>query len=211
MKVERVLPFEFLTAAKYAPKLEAELENAMLRCLATLPKLEGKTVLVLDVSGSMRQPISSKSELDRVDAATSIAMLAREVCERPVIYCTAGSDYSRIHATEQIPARRGFALRQEVQKAMGRLGGGGIFLKQSLDDILKREGTAERVIVFTDEQDCDVKANPAQAPAFGKHNYIVNVSVNKNGIAFNKFTHINGWSESVLQFLHAYEKFAPQN
>jgi hypothetical protein len=69
MRTERVLPFRFITAAKYAPKLEPELEQAMFRCLEGQPKLAGKTVLVVDCSGSMHGQISGKSELDRLSAA----------------------------------------------------------------------------------------------------------------------------------------------
>jgi len=79
MKVERVLPFRFITAARHAPTLEPELEGAMLKCLEGHRKLPGKTVLVLDSSASMDACISGKSELTRADAASALAMLLREI------------------------------------------------------------------------------------------------------------------------------------
>jgi hypothetical protein len=54
--------------------------------------------------------------------------------------------------------------------------------------------------VLTDEQDCDRKLR-RKSPAFGKHNYIVNISNERNGIAYGKFTHIDGWSEAVLDYI----------
>lgn len=50
MKVERVLPFRFISAAKYAPSFEPELEQAMFRCLDGSEKLPGTTALVIDTS-----------------------------------------------------------------------------------------------------------------------------------------------------------------
>jgi len=208
MKVERVLPFRFITAANYAPHLESELESAMFRCLASQEKLPGKTVLVVDVSGSMfgGGNISKHSELTRVDAACGLAMLLREVCEQPVIYATGGCDHTRIHATQRVPSRRGFALRDVIQNGMREaLGGGGIFLVQCMDHIKKEVPEANRVIVITDEQDCDLKLKPDNADAFGKCNYLINISVEKNGVGYGKWTHLDGWSEAIVEYIRASE------
>lgn len=209
MNAERVLPFRFISAAKYVPDLEPSIEEAMFRCTAQIPRLSGKTILVVDTSGSMHSGnVSRKSELTRVDAATALAILIREMCIEPVIYATAGSDSSQRHATMQVPPRRGFALSDCLwgPKTRDTIGGGGIFLKQCLDFIYDKEKSADRVIVLTDEQDCDRKANPDGANAFGRNNYIINVSIEKNGVAYSKFHHINGWSEAILDYIREYEK-----
>jgi 60 kDa SS-A/Ro ribonucleoprotein len=205
---QRVLPFRFLSAARPAPQWEPALERAMLSCVAAQPKLTGKTVLVIDVSGSMRGLLSKQSELDRIDTAAGLAILARELCDEVVIYATAGNDHTRVHKTEQVPARNGFALADGIRQKASELGGGGIFLVQAMDYIVGREHAADRVIVFTDEQDCDLKLNPAQANAFGKSNYLVNVASFKNGVGYGKWTHIDGWSESVVAYIRTLEQTA---
>lgn len=209
MNTQRVLPFRFVTAAKYAPHFEQELEAAMFRSLAEIGKLPGKTVLIIDVSGSMGATLSGRSEVGRVDAAASLAMLLREVCGDLAVYCTAGNDSSRIHKTALIPARRGFALRDLVNKSKDTLGGGGIFLKQVMDFVYAREeeNDVARVIVITDEQDCDTDPakSPAKANTFGRANYLINIASEKNGIGYGKWTHIDGWSESVIQYIAAEE------
>lgn len=86
MRVERVLPFRFISAARYAPQLEPELEAAMLKCLSAQNKLQGHTALLVDVSGSMDQQLSAKSDISRLDAANGVAMLLREVCEKVSIF-----------------------------------------------------------------------------------------------------------------------------
>ncbi len=209
MKTERVLPFRFITAAKYAPQLEPQLEQAMFRCLESQEKLTGKTVLIVDCSGSMHGGISGKSELDRLSAAAALAMLLREVCEDVSVYATAGDDGRRIHATMIVPPRRGFGLRDllSYEQTSRKIGGGGIFLKQVIEHVRNAEnGKADRIIVITDEQDCDLVNKPASAKPFGKNNYLINVASAKNGIGYGEWVHIDGWSEAVIDYIQQYER-----
>jgi hypothetical protein len=210
MKTERVLPFRFIAAARYAPQWETELEQAMFRSLKSQPRLPGKTILVVDTSGSMYGGgnVSRRSGMTRVDAAAALAVMLREVCAEPVIYCTAGNDSTRIHATAMVPPRRGFALASAItgDEMRSKIGGGGIFLVQCLDYIYGRESHADRIIVITDEQDCETRGKrPEEANAFGRRNYLINVASYKNGIGYGKWTHIDGWSEAVIDYVNAAE------
>lgn len=207
LNVERVLPFRFIAAARVVPQLEPVLEPLMLKCLDTQDKLPGKTILVLDTSGSMRAQLSAKSDMSRLDVAASLAILCREICEEVSVYCTAGSDMARVHATTIIAPRRGFALRDIVcgTDIHSKIGNGGIFLTQCMDYVFSAEKSAERVIVLTDEQDCDNKLNPEKANAFGVNNYLVNIASAKNGIGYGKWTHIDGWSEAVIEYVRQAE------
>lgn len=209
MKTERVLPFRFVSAAMHAPEFESAIEGAWLSCLAQQPKLSGKTIIIVDVSGSMYgSRLSAKSEMDRAKAASSLAAMARELCEEPIIFATAGNDGTRVHATVLIPNRHGFALAEAIHSKCHPLGGGGIFLKQVMDFVGAKVGMAHRVIVITDEQDCDHPGtgSPDKALLLGKYNYIINVGSNKNGIAYGKWTHITGWSDAVLKYIALSEK-----
>jgi 60 kDa SS-A/Ro ribonucleoprotein len=206
MNVERVLPYQFITAAKYAPQFEPELEQAMFKALAQEAKLPGKTIVIVDVSGSMGGMISRHGEGNRIDAASGLVILLREICEDARIYATAGNDYTVVHKTALLPPRHGFALRDSLHQAARELGGGGIFLAQVMDYVFKQEKEADRIIVFTDEQDCDRNLNPSTAKAFGQSNYIVNVASAKNGIAYGtKWDKIDGFSSAVTRWISAYE------
>lgn len=207
--LDRVLPFRFIAAARACPVWESIIEDMMLRCVSKVDKLPGKTILVVDVSGSMDgKKISAKSDLERLDAAGALAILVREIAEESVIYATAGDDVRRVHATMIVPNRRGFALSDIFSKMQlaHEIGYGGIFLKQCMDFIgAKEQGQASRVIVITDEQDCDNKCNPNTADAFGDENYLINICNDKNGIGYGKWTHISGWSEAVIDFIRMSE------
>lgn len=202
-----LLPLNFFSALQYAPGYADEIEQAMFRAYASIEKLPGFTVFVVDVSGSMQASISSKSQFNRIDCGAAMAVLARESCERAAIYATAGSDDCGRHDTKQIPNIRGFGLVNAVREAKDSLGGGGIFTRQCLEYIkqdLKGE-RPDRIIVFSDSQDMD-RANPIPAP-FGIRNYIIDVSSHARGINYKGVwtAEISGWSENFLSFIAAYE------
>ena len=199
-KKEMILPIDFLKAQKYAPDYTRELENAMLECTSQWKKLPGKTILVVDVSGSMGTRLSNKSEFTRMDAAAAMAVLTAEICESVSIYTTAGSDYKREHKTLKIKPYRGFALSEEILK--DRLGGGGIFTRQCLEYINEQEREIpDRIIIFSDSQDCDLTKKLPKP--FGKKNYIVDISSHKNGVNYKGVwtAEISGWSEGFLNFI----------
>ncbi len=205
---ERVLPFRYIAAAKAAPGLEPAIDKAMLAGLAQAPKLRGRSLVIIDVSGSMYGGLMSrKSGMNRALAASALGAIAREICEDPLIYATAGNDVTRVHATQRVPARRGMALVDAIYGLCQPLGGGGIFLNQVMRFLEPKHPKADRVIVITDEQDCGLAGDsPLEAPAFGKANYMINVGSHRNGIGYGPWVHIDGFSEQVLRYIAEYEK-----
>src|SRR6266850_2354402 len=184
MNTARVLPFRFIAAVRYAPQWEPELEQAMLKSLAEQPKLAGKTVLLVDVSGSMDDPLSARSEMRRNDAAYGLAILLREIAEKVKVFTFS-------ERLAEVPARRGFALRDALNHSQPH---SGTFLGRALDDL--REDY-DRLIVITDEQVHD----RVRAP--NRHGYVINVASYKNGVGYGGWTHIDGWSESVIEYVRA--------
>jgi 60 kDa SS-A/Ro ribonucleoprotein len=209
LDVDRVLPFRFVAAAKAAPNFEDSLDELLLKSLSQREKLKGKTVVVIDVSGSMYgSPVSKKSDIDRAIAACALGAIAREVCENASIYATAGNDITKIHQTALVPTRHGMALIDSIYGMCRPLGGGGIFLTPVCKWIAEREENVDRMIVITDEQDCASSGSdsPVHANPLGKHNYLINVSVEKNGIGYGQWTHLDGFSESLINYIIEYEK-----
>lgn len=192
MKVERVLPFRFISAARHVPQLEPALEAAMFKCIAGAEKLPGKTKLLIDVSGSMSSPISAKSDLSRTDAANALAILLRELCEEVEIFTFSTT-------TRAVPPRRGFALRDAI---MAQFGGGtqiGAAVHQA------NSTPHDRLIVLTDEQSSDAVPDPVAANA-----YMVNVAAYQNGVGYGKWTSITGWSEAIVDYISASEKLGAE-
>jgi hypothetical protein len=194
--VARALPFRFVTAARYAPKLEEAIEKAMLKGIADLEQLEGSTGLVVDVSGSMNYKLTKKGETTRMDAAAGLAILLREKAE----------DFSVATFSDaciELPARRGFALRDAI---VGSQAHSGTYLKRALTHLHEKPEwrKLDRVIVVTDEQSHD-----GILPAWTARSYVVNVAPYKYGISYgNGWTHIDGWSERIVDYIAAVEKEA---
>jgi 60 kDa SS-A/Ro ribonucleoprotein len=187
MKTDRVLPFRFLAAARYAPQWEQALEQAMYRALeGRTARLDGHTVLLVDVSGSMASPISRRSEMQRTDAAYGLAILLREIAEKVTIYTFSDT-------AKRVPARRGMALRDALDQNQPH---GGTFLGASLKQVEGevREGY-DRLIVLTDEQSHD------QVPTSRGRGYVINVASARNGVGYGPWTHVDGWSEAVIDFV----------
>lgn len=211
-KADRVLPFRFISAARYAPQWEPELEELMLKCLGVQDKIPGHTVMLLDVSGSMKNQVSGRSEISRLDAACGVAMLLREICERVDVYTFSDR-------LVQIPARRGFALRDAAVNSQQHNGTPlGLAVKcvyadktfhetgriygayyNNRGDYKGQNLRPDRLIVVTDEQSCDSVPDP-----IGK-GYMINVASYRNGVGYGPWIHIDGWSEAVIDYIRTYE------
>ena len=191
LKTERVLPFRFLAAARNAPQWEPALERAMFRALeGRATRLAGHTVLLVDVSGSMEAPLSQRSEMRRQDAADGLAILLREIAEKVTIYTF--SERARL-----VPSRRGMALRDALEASQPH---GGTYLGRALAYVEEYDRARyDRIVVITDEQSHDHVGAPR-----GK-GYVINVASNRNGVGYGEWTHIDGWSEVVVDYIAALE------
>lgn len=189
--LSRVLPFRFIAAARAVPEYEDIIEPVMLKAAENLPKLRGKTALVVDNSGSMYgTKVSKKSDIDRSDAACALAIMAREVCEEVVII-------SFSDRAAMIPTRRGFALADAIKTSVTPSSTNTQFAINCAASL-----GYERLIVISDEQ----SHQSVQNPLYDTKGYIINVAAYQNGIGYGKFTHIDGWSESVLDFIRVSEE-----
>jgi 60 kDa SS-A/Ro ribonucleoprotein len=186
MRTDRVLPYRFITAARYAPDFEPELESAMLKSLKGYVRLPGRTRLLIDVSGSMFATLSTQSEMTRAEAACGLAILAREVCDEVEIF-TFSNDVVKV------PPRRGFALRDAVINSQSH---GGTYLGKAVTEI-DRKG--DRLIIFTDEQSHDKVSDPKG------RGYMVNVASYQHGVGHDAWTRVHGFSEAVIAWIAASE------
>ena len=204
-----LLPLDFYKAAKYGPEFKKEIEQVMVRSYEHLPKLPGKTLFIVDCSGSMECRISGKSTFNRLQCAIAMAMLASFQCEDYKLVITAGKDHTceGMHGEIEYPIK-GFGLEEQIEQASITIGSGGIFTNQVLKWSKEHfEGQEfDRVIIFSDSQDCDrYDKNPPEP--FGKYNYICDVSSEKKGINYKGVwtAEISGWSEHFLTYISAFE------
>lgn len=79
----RQLPMRFLSAYRAAPSLRwgHALEKALKASLGNVPELGGRTLVLVDRSGSMQAPLSARSDLNRADAAAIFGSALAMRCE----------------------------------------------------------------------------------------------------------------------------------
>jgi 60 kDa SS-A/Ro ribonucleoprotein len=177
----------------------------MYRSLEGQAKLKGRTALVVDTSPSMwMATVSAKSEMDRFEAAAALANLCREVCEDVTVYAFNERAY-------EVPARRGFALRDALAQTRGSASCGGLAVQMA------NERGYDRIVVLTDGQwhlmgqgrvlrEADAK-ELSPAPLTSRA-YMVNVANHQNGVGYGKWTAIDGWSEAIVTYIQTFEQTA---
>jgi len=186
----KALPFRFLSAAHAVPRWELQIDKAMQLAVNGLEKIIGKTVLLIDSSWSMiGTNISSKSDLDRLDAAKALAILAVGV----FTYCRVFVFSDKI---EEIAPRKGMALADAIENSVPH---GCTRLSYSVKHI-NDNVDYDRIIVFTDEQNTE-----DSLPVPKNKGYMINVAPYRNGVGYYDWTHIDGFSEAVIDFIVARE------
>ncbi len=189
LNVDNVLPFRYVAAARIVPQLEDMLEAMMYRSLGKVEKLPGKTIFLVDVSGSMfGTKVSEKSDLDRFDAAAALTMLGAETCESTEIYTFSNS-------LVRVAPRKGFALADALKSSQNN---GGTDLAKALAHL---HSNYDRLIIVTDEQ-----VSAGRLAFKGKKTYLLNVGSYQNGINHSECTTITGFSESVFTYIRESEK-----
>jgi hypothetical protein len=183
---DKVLPFRYVAAARACPRFEPSLDEMLIKTIAGLPKLAGKTVVLVDVSGSMDSRLSGKSDLTRMDAACTLAS---------VINAESLRVFSFSNNLVECPPRKGMAGIDAIRKSQNH---SGTELGGALNE-LHRKLTYDRIIVITDEQSHDRVPEPQGI------GYMINVASYKNGVGYGQWNHIDGFSENVIRWIQELE------
>jgi hypothetical protein len=184
--------------------MEPAIDQALCSAIGEIAPLSGKTVVLVDVSGSMDDKLSARSDLTRRDAAAALASIINGDLR---VFAFAD------HITE-VPARRGMAGVDAINSVQR----GGTRLFDAIAAV-NAQVPHDRMIVITDEQAHPsagtLRINPwgqrleqsqiNHCPAPLKAGYMINVASAQNGVGYGPWVHIDGFSERVLTFIHEYE------
>lgn len=200
---ERVLPFRYVAAARAAPQFEPAIDQALSEAIAGVEVLPGKTVVMVDVSGSMDAKLSERSDLTRADAAATLAaIIPGDV--RMLSFSN--------HVVE-VPPRRGMAGVDAILRSQQHAGTALAEAVRWVNDNL----TYDRLIVITDEQAGHAFGHTvhgvghsgfdnSRVPGPKAKGYMINVASAKNGVGYGPWVHIDGFSEAVLRFIGEHER-----
>lgn len=179
-----------LKGFSYADRLPLDpaLERLMYRAAADLPRLKGKTGILVDVSSSMDAPLSGKSHMLRYEAAIGLAVVATEMSDVAHV----ASFSNQLVGIKK--GKRGFDLAYDIQRSQPHLS---TLLSASVDAFLQLVPKLDRLIVLTDEQAQQEPVSNVGVPTF-----IINLAPYQRGVEWDgEVTRINGWSTGVLRFI----------
>ncbi len=182
---DKVLPFRYIAAARAVPQWEAAIDEALCACIEELPALPGRTVVLVDISGSMDSALSAKSDLKRCDAAAALASVIR--CEELRVFSFSGE-------LREVPPRRGMAGVDAILNSQPH---GSTRLGAAMEHIAAKV-PHDRLIVISDEQTEDRVPTPV-----AKMSYMINVASSANGVGYGKgwTAHLDGFSEGIVRYI----------
>lgn len=205
--MKKILPFQIIGAARFAPQLSDVLETKLMESMKNYETLKGDTVFLVDVSGSMSSTISGKSELRRADAGAGVAAIVDAICERSTVYRFTQT------LTPVNRAYHGFAMINDITDNV--CGGTEVIrcTNSAIENFRKAHDGRfpDRVIVITDEADNSYYGGYGQPlmnlPKSCK-GYVVNVGTYENGVNYNdsSWTRVSGWSDGIVKFISEKER-----
>jgi len=205
----RQFPFRFLSAYKElqsvpsaTSKVFDALEVALDVSVENIPRITGKTAIVVDVSGSMKSAVSQKSKMTCAEIGLLLGVIATHVCEESIFLTFDTQLYRPTIST------RGGVLSQ-VRSIPVK--GGGTHMELPFNYLTQENINVDRIIVFSDNQ-CNSSNSRG---TIQKHADAYRKSVNSNcwvhgvdlqGYGTQQFTGgktniISGWSEKILEFI----------
>jgi 60 kDa SS-A/Ro ribonucleoprotein len=150
----RVMPYQLLMAYRAAagdvpPRIASALEEAMEHALQNVPEIDGKVIVLPDVSGSMASPVTghrkgSSSAVRCIDVAALVA--AAMLRKNP---------YGEVIPFEHDVVKVHLSPRDSVMTNASKLasiGGGGTNCSAPLADLNRRKARADLVIYVSDNE-----------------------------------------------------------
>jgi hypothetical protein len=182
---------------------------AAIDAVAAAPVLKGRTVVLVDVSGSMGDKLSGKSDMTRLDAAAALASVVN-------------AEHLRVFAfsndIKEVPPRRGMAGVDAIKNSMPHQG---TELFAAVAEI-NSQAAYDRIVVITDEQAAGPKmtafgsyglfnrnnrnVTTPKFPAPVGKGYMINVASAQHGVGYGAWTHLDGFSEFVIRWINEFER-----
>lgn len=219
VKKSRQLPFRFYSAFKkldYEGEITNEirwaLNDALTSSIENLPTLPGRTLIAVDVSGSMSQTISRKSDVTCRDISVLLGCLSARMCEdATVVYFSSLTGFGRRYDGYKVVNYSKYSsILDSVEEAPEALGGTDMSLplKWAIEQD-KARVPFDRIIYLSDNQ-CNYQPNTVQSyvekykQAKNSDPWVHAIDLQGYGtqqFIGKKFNLIAGWSDSVLSFI----------
>ncbi|MCL1795128.1 MAG: TROVE domain-containing protein [Oscillospiraceae bacterium] len=209
VRKSRQLPFRFLSAYKEleglpsaSSKVFDALETAMDASVGNIPRINGKTAIAVDVSGSMRSPVSQKSKMSCAEIGLTLGVVAARICEESIFMTFDTKLY-----TPAVSTKGGILSQVRSIPAQG----GGTDMELPFRHLSEQKIKVDRTIILSDNQ-CNYPYN-GKTIQFYADEYKKNInsdvwvhSIDLLGYGTQQFAGpktniISGWAEKLLEFI----------
>lgn len=206
------LPFRFYSAyqrlskeGKASSKIFDVLETAIEHSTSNIEKIKGKTLIAIDVSGSMAMQLSQRSDVSCSDIACLFASMANKICDDAIVV-------SFDTALRKVALSTKGGIIQNAKSI--DVNGGGTDIALPLTYILKEKIKVDRMILFSDNEanrrpEVTQKYADDYRKAINSDFWVHAVDLQGYGtqqFIGAKTNIIAGWSEKVLEFISLTEK-----
>lgn len=196
-------PFRFLSAYKFTNGLRYAhaLDTALDLSVRNIPKVDGRTLILIDVSGSMDMTLSEKSKVARLEAGAlfGVAQYLKSSNADLVAY---GTDSAAVPITPSTSVLRGIEAVRNMQHTHHIGHGTNTF--QALE---KHWSGHDRLFVFSDEQSAFHFPNQA---ALNKLRAVYNFNLGGYAQAHMDLTHgryeFGGFSDATFRLIGLLER-----
>ncbi|MBO5319483.1 MAG: TROVE domain-containing protein [Ruminococcus sp.] len=209
VKRSKQLPFRYLSAYKELEHIGGSrvfdcLENAVESSCENIGKIPGTTVIAVDISGSMGDTISEKSNVRCYEIAMLLGLIANKICENSIFYV-----FNSKIEKYSLSKRNGILYTVTNSSCLG-----GTAMHLPFQKMLDDKVQADRIIILSDNQ-CNSTMNPVQNYAdqyrkiSGSGLWVHAIDLQGYGTQQFCGKHTNiiaGWSEKVFDFIRLAEQ-----
>ena len=205
----RQLPFRYLTAynaamesSRCSTMVTDALESAFDQSVANLPKLNGRTIVCIDVSGSMDTPVSKQSTVMCNEIAKQLGYVVATMSDDAIVY-TFDTRLTR----EDFSKRSGILSQVRALKSRG---GGGTSMELPFEKAIAEKIECDRFVVLSDNVINSDGGRTVQSYAdnyrdkMGKNVWVHAIDMQGYGtqqFIGNRTNILAGWSEKILEFI----------
>lgn len=195
---------------EYKQEVLRALEIALFLSIKNLPKLDGKTAIIVDTSGSMCSPISENSVVEYIDISTLMGAISQYISDESLVVAFATT-------AKIVELSRDSGIIQNMAKIRSTYVGSGTYVEEALKLLEKNDYVPDRILLFSDMQVYSQSGTDTARKSISHylenhgHPFFYSFDLAGYGSSVQPLwkkgvTLFSGWSEKMLNYIALSEK-----